>query len=95
MFDHVKCVQGWTIMACHVYDPVYWKVMMITVYDMQSKDMEAQCILWRKLNAIVERKGLGTPIFKGFMANGVQANWNVVRIIYEIGDFMVKMVNKE
>jgi ABC-type proline/glycine betaine transport system permease subunit len=24
----------------------------------------------KKLNAIVERKGLGTPIFKGFMADG-------------------------
>jgi hypothetical protein len=33
--------------------------------------MEVQCILWRKLNAIVEKKGLGMPVFKGFMANGV------------------------
>jgi hypothetical protein len=65
MFDHVKCVQGWTTMACHVYNPVYCKVTMIMVSDMQSMDTKAQCIMWRKLN--VEKKRLGTPIFKGFM----------------------------
>ncbi len=21
MFEHFKCVEGWTTMACHVYDP--------------------------------------------------------------------------
>ncbi len=35
MFDHIKCVQGWTTMAYHIYDPVdYYKVMTIEVYDM-------------------------------------------------------------
>jgi hypothetical protein len=67
MFDHVKHVQRWTTMACHVYDIVYCKVMMIVVYDMQSKDIEAQYMLWKKLNAVVEKKGMGTPMFKGFM----------------------------
>jgi hypothetical protein len=70
MLDHVKCVQGWTTMACHVYDSVYCKVMTI-VCDMQFEDTEAQCILWRKLNVVVEKKGLGTPAFKGFMVDGV------------------------
>jgi hypothetical protein len=78
MFDHVKHFQGWTTMAYHNYDPVYCKVMTITFCDMQSKDTKAQCILWRKLNVIIEKKGLGMPIFKGFMADGVQVNWNVV-----------------
>jgi hypothetical protein len=36
MFGHVKHVQGWTTMACHVYDLVYCKVMTIAVCDMQS-----------------------------------------------------------
>jgi hypothetical protein len=44
--------------------------MTIVVYDMQSKDTKAQCIWWRKLNVVVERKGLGMPIFKGFNAFG-------------------------
>jgi hypothetical protein len=38
MFDHVKHVQEWTTMACHVYDVAYCKVMTITVCDMQSED---------------------------------------------------------
>jgi hypothetical protein len=38
IFDHVKCVQEWTTMACHVNNVAYCKVMTITVYDMQSKD---------------------------------------------------------
>jgi len=29
------------------------------------------------------------------MANNVQENWNLVQIVYGIGDPMVKMVNKE
>jgi hypothetical protein len=30
MFDHVKHVQVWTTFAYHVYDLIYFKVMMIT-----------------------------------------------------------------
>jgi hypothetical protein len=44
MFDDVKRVQGWMTMACHIYDSIYCKVMMIVVYDMQSKDIKVQCI---------------------------------------------------
>jgi hypothetical protein len=41
MFNHVKHVQGRTTMAYHIYDLVYYNVMMIAVYDMQFKDTEA------------------------------------------------------
>jgi hypothetical protein len=34
MFDHVKRVASWTIMAYHVYDLVYCKVMTIAICDM-------------------------------------------------------------
>jgi hypothetical protein len=95
MFDHVKGVQGCTTMACHGYDSVYHKVMTNMIYDMQFEDTKAQCILWRKPNVIAEKKGLGMPVFKGFMADGVQANWNVVCIVYGIRDPTVKMINKE
>jgi hypothetical protein len=57
--------------ACHVYNSVYYKVMTIMVCDMQSKDTEVQCIVWRKLNTVVEKKRLGMPLFKGFMADGI------------------------
>jgi hypothetical protein len=86
MFDHIKDVQGWMTMACHVYDLVYYKVMMIAIFDMQSRDTEVQCVLWKKFNAIVEKKWLGTLVFKGFMADGVQTNWDVIHIVYEIRD---------
>jgi hypothetical protein len=35
MFDHVKRVQEWTTMACHIYDATYCKVMTIAICDMQ------------------------------------------------------------
>ncbi len=74
MFDHIKHVQGWTTMACHIYDLVYCKVMTIVVYDMQFKGMKTKCIMWRKLNTIYEKKEWGTPIFKRFMVDDGQAN---------------------
>jgi hypothetical protein len=35
MFNHVKCVQEWTTMACHVYNLVYYKVFTIIICDMK------------------------------------------------------------
>jgi hypothetical protein len=54
---------------------------------MQSKDTKVECI--------VEKKGSSMLVFKGFMANGVQANWNVVWIVYGTRDPTLKMVDKE
>jgi hypothetical protein len=34
MFNHMKHVAGWIIMACHVYDPTYCKMMTIVICDM-------------------------------------------------------------
>ncbi len=45
MFGHVKCVVGWTTMACHVYDLSYYKVMIIMVSDIKSRDTKAQQIM--------------------------------------------------
>ncbi len=68
--------------------------MTIVICDMQFEDTNVQCILWKKMNAIVEKKGLGMFIFKGSMVDNVHANWNVVRIVYGIRDLVVKMVDK-
>jgi len=61
-------------MAYHIYDRIdYYKVMMIAVCDMQFEDIEDQCIMWKKLNVVVENKRVkGTPIFKGFMVDSAQ-----------------------
>jgi hypothetical protein len=34
--------------------------------------------MWRELNEVMQRNGVEKPIFKGFMADSAQANWNVV-----------------
>lgn len=46
----MKCVVGWTTMACHVDDPSYYKVMTIVICDMQFEEIEVQRIMWAKLN---------------------------------------------
>jgi hypothetical protein len=35
-------------MACYVYDLVYCKVMVITIYDIYFEDTETQCIMCHK-----------------------------------------------
>jgi len=42
----------------------------ILVCDMQSKDIEVQSVMWRKLNKVIIKKGVPNP---NFMANGAQA----------------------
>src|ERR1700738_1163803 len=95
MFDHVKRVQSWTTMACHVYDATFCRVMTIAVCDMQSKDTAAQIVVWKNLNAVMACHNVSQPNFKGFMANSAQANWNAIRIVYGNGDASMPMENKE
>ena len=95
MFDHVKRVKYWTMMACHVYDPQYKKVMTIAICDMQSEDTEVQVHFWRSLNAVMSQHGVLNPNFKGFMADSAMANWNAVRIVYSSGSAHEVMENCE
>jgi hypothetical protein len=69
IFDHVKSVQEWTTMVCHVYDAAYCKVMTIAVCDMQSEDTKVQCIMWGEFNNLMRKNGVENPNFKGFMAD--------------------------
>ncbi len=82
MFDHVKHVVGLTIMACHVYDHVYYKMLAIDVCDMQFDEIEVQQLMWIKLNETMLKHKFPKPNFKGFMANNAQANWNILKIVY-------------
>lgn len=79
MFDHVKRLRDWSMMACHVYDNIHYKVLTITSCDMQSKDVHAQTLLWENLNAIMLENDVPKVNFKGFMLDNAQANWNVVK----------------
>jgi hypothetical protein len=44
---------------------------------------------------IVLKKGITNRNFKGFVADDMQVNWNVVCIIFAIKDLAMKMVDKE
>ena len=39
MFDHVKRMREWTILACHVYDSKYRKVLTIACCDMPKSEL--------------------------------------------------------
>jgi hypothetical protein len=41
-----------------VHDPIYCKVMIIAIFDMQSKDTDIQCVLWWKLKKVMAKKGV-------------------------------------
>ena len=86
MFNHVKRMNNWTTMACHIYDSQYYRVMTVAVCDMQSEDCEAQCVMWRCLNKVMARYGLLIVNFKGFMADNASANWNAICKIYGTRD---------
>jgi len=96
MFNHIKHVQGSTTMAYHIYDPVdYYKVMTIVVCDMQFEDTEAQCIMWKKLNEVVEKKGSRVCPFLRGSWQIIRKLKNVVHIVYGIKNPTMKMVDKE
>jgi hypothetical protein len=95
MFDHVKHVEGWTTLACHVYDSFYHKVMTIAICDMQYEDLEVQWVMWWNLNKVMANNGVLNPNFKGFMVDNAQANWNIVQIVYGCGDLGELMVDRE
>ncbi len=40
MLDQLMFVNGWTTLACNVYDLVYYKVMAIVVYNMYLENMD-------------------------------------------------------
>ncbi len=65
MFDHVKFVVSQTIMACHVYDPTYCKMMTIAICDMQFENTKVQQIMWTKFNETMLKHGFPKPNFKG------------------------------
>jgi hypothetical protein len=94
MFNHVRNVEGWMTFTFHVYDSFYCKVMMIAICDMQFQNTKAQCVMWQNLNKVMANNGVLGPNFKGFMADNVQANSNVVQIIYGSGDPSELMVDK-
>lgn len=94
-FDHVKRVKKWTIMGYYVYDPAYCRIMTIVIPNMQSQDVAAQLVMWKNLNNVVRCHGVENSKFKGFIVDRAQAKWNAIPIVYESGDILVPIPNKE
>ena len=92
MSDRVKQVKGWTTMDAHVYDGTYQWVMTISCCDFQSEDKDAQFSSGRSSTT-----SWPATIFHiiGFMAGNAQTNWNVVHVVYGIGDPKVPMERRE
>jgi hypothetical protein len=44
-------------MAYHIYDPIYCKVMMIAICDMQFEDMELNACYGRRWMQLLKKKG--------------------------------------
>jgi hypothetical protein len=51
--------------------------------------------MWRKLKKVMVKNGVPNPNFKGFIADDIWANWNIVQIVYGIGDPSELMVDRE
>ncbi len=96
MFYHVKHVQGWTTMGCHVYDMTYYKVLIIIICDMQFDDLDSQVFMRSSLTRLVKKVGrIENVNFKGFMANDAQTNFNAMRRMFGFGDPTIPMIGRE
>jgi hypothetical protein len=58
MFDHVKHVQGWITMGCHVCDMAYCKVLTIDICNMQFEDVDSQILMWSSLTRLLKKVGI-------------------------------------
>lgn len=74
MFDHVKQLKDWTMVACHVYDSKYYKALTIVCCDMQFENGMAHKLGWENLNVVMAESGVPIVNFKGVMANNAHAN---------------------
>lgn len=95
MFDHVKRLRDWIMMACHVYDMKHCKGLTIACCDMQSQDAQAQTMLWENLNAIMLENDIPIVNFKGFMVDSAHANWIVMMKVYNDGDSNIPLEGRE
>ncbi len=66
MFDHVKRVQGWTTMACHIYESVYYKVMTIAIYmTCNLRTLKHNALSGGSWTQLLKKKGWIHPFSKG------------------------------
>jgi hypothetical protein len=64
MFDHFKCIEGWTTMACHVYDPS-------CIVNFKPFFLQHVMKIHQNSMCFVEKDDLFKNDSKGFMVDGV------------------------
>jgi hypothetical protein len=84
MFEHVKCVASSITMACHMYDPTYYKMMTIVICDLQYEDTKIQQIMWTKLNEMLLKHGFPNSNFKDscMIAHKPIQTWSKLLIVW-------------
>ena len=95
MFDHMQILKDWKILGVHVYDPEYYKIMTIVVCDMQSEKENAQEHIWLLMLTVLEKHGINSANFTGFVSDKAQTNFNIMRVIFGSGNPTILMANKE
>lgn len=71
-------MKDWTALACHIYDPMYNKVMTIAVSNMQLECSKTQEQMLVSLIGIIKKHRCEFVDFKGFMADSAHANFNAI-----------------
>ena len=67
MFDHIKHLMEWITQACHVCDNKYYKLLIITYCDMQSKMALHKLSSQKNLNLVIVDNGVSNVNFKEFI----------------------------
>ncbi len=65
MFNRVKHVEGWTTMVCHVYDLMYYEVMIITMYECNQNTWKPNVSWGPNLTMFCSSMESMKPISKG------------------------------
>ena len=69
--------------------------MKISLRDMQAQSIDDNITVFKCLNKLMDDNGVPNPNLKGFLQDSVEANFNVVRIVYGVGDPKVAIVECE
>jgi hypothetical protein len=62
---------------------------------MQFEEIEAQQIMWIKLNVIMMKHIFSKPNLKGFLVDITHVNWSSIKVVHGSSDATVVMVDKE
>ncbi len=98
IYRTLGCLIMWRVLLVGQLWFVMCMILCIVSVDHSGlwyEDIEVQRFMWTKLNETMLKHMFPKPNFKGFMVDSAQANWNMVRIVYGLGEPSIGMVDKE